>query len=84
MFYRREGTPHNYLDVKSQKVISGTSFIGRAINAVISIWNEDFLPSSLEMLIPSLTASPIKDVPDLQLISLSISHTHLHVVLFLM
>ena len=39
--------------------------------------------SSLEMLIPALTASPIKDIQDLQWMPLFISHTHLHLVLSL-
>ena len=34
--------------------------------------------SSFQMLIPALTASPIKDDPDLQWMPLFISHTHLH------
>ena len=40
--------------------------MGLAVNAGISIWNEEFSAFSLEMLIPASTASPIKDVPDLQ------------------
>ena len=39
-----------------------------------------FCLSSLEMLSPALTASPIKDDPDLQWMGLFIAHTHLHLV----
>ena len=39
--------------------------------------------SSFQVLIPALTASPIKEDPDLQWMPLFISHTHLHVVLSL-
>ena len=42
-----------------------------------------FCLSSLEMLSPALTASPIKGVPDMQWMPLFISHTNLHVVLSL-
>ena len=42
-----------------------------------------FCLSSLEMLSPALTASPIKDDPELHWMPLFISHTHLHVVLSL-
>ena len=46
---------------------SGSSFMGLAVSAGISIWNEECSElSSLEMLSLTLTASPIKDVPDLQ------------------
>ena len=41
----------------------------------------NFCLSSLEMLIPALTACSIKDVPDLQWMPLIISHTHVHLVL---
>ena len=40
----------------------------------------NFCLSSLEMLIPALTAIPIMGVPDLQWMPLFILHTHLHLV----
>ena len=46
---------------------SGSSFMGLAVNARLSISNEERAEhSSFHMLIPALTVSPIKDDPDLQ------------------
>ena len=65
---------------------SRTSFMGLAVNAGINIWNEKFsaFPHNfLQMLIPALTASPIKDVPDLQWKPLFISHSFAFSIFFM-